>query len=328
MNKKYGESARLSVYSNYYIERYIMIDNNMNQNEKDLFIKRINKRLDYLIQEINANVTGRTLPFIRIREVYREDQEFRIIINDFDDTNSFEAYSVLNPEEVSLLINFRELESQRIITVCDEFIPGDAKMLIDNESQIAAAVDIFLDISMFHSYSFLDKFAVKEKKEFNVLKLKNFTDNELKSFYYIDKNNLPAFLSFAFAARKGYNDNDFDIYDYCKYWDNFIRQYFGNMHHIMDKPEKQVALHNQIGMLDSRYTSREYWAKMDHGDYLLLRINREPNTNEEKEQLAQYFKIPKFHCGATKVVPISEFFTPYLRKQIREHYVSVIKIVV
>ena len=50
--------------------------------------------------------------------------------------------------------------------VCDDIIPGNAKMVIDKEDQLSAAVDIFLDIAMFNSYSFLNEMPHEEKVMF------------------------------------------------------------------------------------------------------------------------------------------------------------------
>ena len=222
MGINYGERALLEQYSNNSIIRYVIVDNpKMSDEEKNTFITRINRRLNYMIQTINIEVTGRTLPFIKIRRVVIENNDkLRIIINEMESSKTLKDYEVLEPEKISHLINFRRNTSQRIIKVCDSFIPGDAKMLIDVESQCAAAVDIFLDIAMFHSYSFLDQMALESKKEFNEAKFKHFIDKNYNCFYDIEKDNLPAFLSFAFAART--DINDFDLYFYCQCWDDFI----------------------------------------------------------------------------------------------------------
>lgn len=327
MKTDYGKAARIREYSKFQIVRHIIVDDRkMTEEQKDQFVKNINIKLDYLIQDINAHVIGRTLPFVKVIRVFRSEETLRIIINNFDNTKSLDEYDILEPEKISLLINFRDLEPQRIITVSDDLIPGDAKMLIDGRSQIAAAVDIFLDIAMFHSYSFLDELSIKDKKEFNKIKFEFFMNNKLDSFYVIDDKNLPDFLSFAFAAR--IDVNKFSVENYCDIWNEFIKQYFFSEKHLMISPEKQVALHSDKGMIDNRYFDACYWEKKSKGDYLLLRINRGPTTNKEKVEIANYFSVPKFHCGPIKVVPISEYNKPFVKKWIREYYISAFKIVV
>lgn len=64
------------------------------------------------------------------------------------------------------------------------------------------------------------------------------------------------------------------------------------------------------------------------GDYLLLRINKEPNTNSEKNKIINYFGLTEFNVGDTKIVTINEYFNPFIRKLINELVISAYKIVV
>lgn len=318
----YGTVGNSKNFTDKTLTRHILIDKSiMSEEIQKCLIKKINMRLNRLIQDINAYSRGRILPYIKVQRVIEQNEELRIVINELDSQTIH-----MDKNNLSLLINFRLPSAQRIITVCDELIKGDAKMIIDLESLESAAIDIFIDIAMFHSYSFLDIMTNEEKQEFNKNKYNFFIENNYNSFYYIDVDSPPRFLSFAFAARKGINE--FNIIEYCNIWESFINNDFENQVHVNIPPNQQMEYHLQVGMIDKRYFTSELWDDYSQGDYLFLRINREPNTNERKEELAQYFGIPKFHCGATKIVPISEYYKPFFKTMLNEHYISAFKIVV
>lgn len=321
-NTDYGKLGNFKNFTSNTLVRYIKIDKaTMCEEEQMIFIDKINTKLAKTIQDINAYIEGRTLPFIKVQRVVDEDDRLRIVINDLNDDTMY-----VDRRDLSLLINFRTPSPQRLITVCDELINGDAKMIIDSRSQEVAAIDIFLDIAMFHSYSFLDIMTNEPKHEFNRTKYNFFIENNYESFYYIDTIAPPQFLSFAFAARK--DINEFDITYYCDIWDNFVANNFRNQTHININPENQMKYHLQSGMLDKKYFTTEFWKTYPSGNYLFIRINREPNTNERKEELAKYFGVPKFHIGPTKVVPISEYYKPFFKTMLNEHYISALKIVI
>ena len=70
-----------------------------------------------------------------------------------------------------------------------------------------------------------------------------------------------------------------------------------------------------------------FWKKYS-GPSLLLRINSKPNTNERERILCNYFGITEFNVGEVKIVPLSEYYNPYLKQQIDELIVSAFKVIV
>lgn len=323
MNKiDYGKIGSSKNFTSNTLTRYIMIDKSILPEERhNELLDPINEQLDKLIQDVNACSIGRVLPYIKVQRVVEENDKLRIVINNLDNNTMY-----IDRKDLSLLINFRLPSPQKVITVCDQLIKGDAKMIIDSKNQVAAAVDIFLDIAMFHSYSFLDKMSNQEKQLFNMYKYDHFIDNGYESYYLIDTDNPPKFLSFAFAARSG--NRRFNVEQYCSIWERFINENYNGKTHEISAPEEQMKQHMQKDMIDKRYFTSEFWSEFPAGDYLFLRINREPNTNERKDELAKYFNVPKFHIGPTKVVPISEYNRRFLKGMLNEHYVSALKIVV
>lgn len=319
--------ANMRNFSQYAIERYIIVEDDGDDNSKDQFVKNINERLWSCIQDVNILAKGRILPYVIVRRVYRvPNNKLRIVINNVDSTVPFNVLteSIIDISELSHLINFRTTSPQRKIMVCDDIIPGNAKMVIDKEDQLSAAVDIFLDIAMFNSYSFLNEMPHEEKVMFSNKKYKYFKESGEESYYLFSDANPPSYYSFAFSAR-----NDGKTLDYSKYidlWEKFIEKQYplcvNNIPSIID----QVNCYKDVGNLDKEYFDLDYWKKYE-GDLLLLRINKEPNTNLEKDKILKYFHLTEFNVGETIIVSSNDYFNPLIRKLINELVVSAFKIV-
>lgn len=322
--------ATMRNFSKYTIERYIMIDDDtMTKGEQDEFVKEINEKLWYAIQETNAVAEEVLLPFVIVRRVIRDDTKLRIIINDINSSkrmSDYEETQEVDINKITHLINFKMESPQRRVLVCDDLIPGNACMIIDKRDQIAAAVDIYLDIAMFNAISFLNSMELSAKKEFNLQKLAFYREQGLESYYEIDEDVAPAYFSFAFAARV--NTENLDVYKYMRIWKKFIDSKFSGNKVVNIKPVEQLSFHRDKDNFEDRYFEDCTWDGLQAGAYLLLRINSMPESNERKEMIKDYFGAEQFHVGITKVMPISEYFKPFLRQQIDELYVSAFKIIV
>lgn len=323
--------ATMRNFSNYTLERYILIDDaSSTEEEKDKFVREINERLWLAIQETNAIVKGRILPFVVVRRVVKDNTKLRIIINDFDsekEINEYEEIREIDISNLTHLINFKTLSPQRRVMVSDDIIPGNAKMIVDKKDQISAAIDIFLDIAMFNSFSYLKAMDTKSKQLFSEMKLDFYEmikSSDYNIYYLIDEKKPPTYFSFAFAARTESKKLDFN--KYVSIWNKFIRERYANCKNVNMPPEKQLQLHKDKDNLDNKYFSSDFWKKYS-GDYLLLRLNREPNTSERANEMIEFFGIDEMHIGATKLVSLSEYFETYLKKQIDELYISAFKVV-
>lgn len=318
-------------FSKYIIDRYILIDNDlMNNEQKDSFIKTVNEELWYAIQETNMLVENRILPFVVVRRVDYVDNKLRIVVNDYDSPRKLCDYDEVTSLDISMvshIINFKPLSPQRRVMICDELIPGAAKILIDEKEQVSAAVDIFLDIAMFNSIPFFRNLSIKKKKEFSKDKFLFYKKRKLRSYYVIDKKDPPSYFSFAFYART--SSEKIDFYKYVWIWDEFISQY-SQVDNITEiAPEEIIRKYYvDIGNLENELLSREYWELQTKGAKLLLRINKGPNTNEAKQIISSYFGINSFYIGAIKIVPLNEYFKPFIFKQLHELYISAFKIIV
>ena len=318
-------------FSKNLLDRCIIIDDeNMNDNSRDKFVKAINERLWYSIQEVNSICTGRILPYVRACRAFKGDTSVRIIINDVDSTKTFESIieREIKIDELSHLINFKTLGPQPLVMVRDELIQGNARMLIDKPDQIAAAEDIFLDIAMFNSFSFLRDLPFEEKKQFSKHKYAFFKSvNEDCYYRYIDSEGIPpAYYSFAFSARE--DEDKINYEKYCSLWNKFITETYGDNTNIVPPPYMQLREHTDVGNIGKNFLGPNYWEKKDNGDYLFLRVNSRPTNTEEENKIINYFGLTTLNVGDEVVKPISEYFNPLVRRWIDELIISTYKIVV
>ena len=145
------------------------------------------------------------------------------------------------------------------------------------------------------------------------------------SYYHFSKVSPPSYYSFSFSAR-----TDSKTIDYVKYvnlWENFINTHYKGKYNIVPSASSQLKLHRDVKQIDKFFFDDDFWLQKGNGDFLLIRINREANTDEEKDRILNYMGKTEFHVGETTVVPINEYFNPFLRKRINELYISAYKIV-
>jgi hypothetical protein len=212
------------------------------------------------------------------------------------------------------------------VQVSDEIISGDAKMIIGDIDRKSAAIDIFLDIAMFNSISYLRNLSIEEKKKFNLKKLEYAQKHGIGNHYQCSQTNPPQYWSFAFTARLDRNNIDYDLY--IEHWMNFLEEYYPNEHNTNTKPEEELKFYIDKDNLPQELFSPEYWKSFNKGAYLLFRINKEPNTNERKNIICRLFNIKVFHIGATKIVPLNTYFEPFSNRMLNELCLSAYKIVV
>ena len=334
----YNGPVLMKEYSENIIERYIYIDDSrMTDYEKDTFVANLNRELAKAVQETNAYVKGRVLPYVVVRRIIKDQSRIRVIISeknieDYESISEFAKIKDLDIERVSHIVSFKRLEPQNYIRVGDELRPGMAEIWTDTVNRVAAAVDIFLDIAMFNSVSyFRDKLSIYEKQTFNLIKFKFFNENELDSYFIIDKTAQPSYISFAFAFRNDPYDIDYSSYVSC--WEEFIksevlREEFPKVEIENEKPEIQIRRHKNSKQLPNVCFESEYWEKYTSGDYLLLRINSLPNTRDRANMIKNYFGISECQVGPIKVVPISEYFRPDIRRDINEGNISAFKVII
>ncbi len=329
MSKKFRNIIRPAYMRNFThntIERYILMEiDDMNDVEKNQFVSKINEKLWKAIQEINL-LTQYNLPYINVRRVENsgETDKLRIVIKPDDYDYQSEPKFVSGKE--SHIILMKQLSPQRIIQLGNMNGNGQAEILADENSEIVAAVDIFLDIAMFNAFSYLKKFENKERNNFNIIKYNYFIEEKLESYFYINPNNPPSYISLAFSQHLDHDKLDYYSYILC--WEDFLNKTFPKEKNKNPSPMEQLKRHADYDNIDDLYKTEEYWKKKDKGAYILLRTNKRPNTDERISKLLSYFGAPSYHIGITKVITLQEFHMPFIKKEYEELNVSAFKIVI
>lgn len=227
------------------------------------------------------------------------------------------------------MLNAKYVPNHKQIMGSDQFIECNAKMFVGQEELENAIVDIFLDISMFNSFPFFKKFSTDKRRSFSTIKFNYYRENQLTSYYNIDTDNPPDYFSFAFYAREDSKTIDFDRY--ILVWKEFMDtlQIDPSENIIMAPGEYVGTYHIDKEQLNSRYLDNAHWASQEpKGAKLLLKMNRMPSQNEQKKMLKDYFGVSELTLRATKVVPLSEYFVPFVNKNLRELYISAFKVII
>lgn len=306
------------------LERYILLEiDDMNNIEKDKFVSKINEKLWYAIQKINE-ISEYNLPYVIVRRVENLNDKLRIIIKPDDyDYNPEPRFISGNESHVILM---KQLSPQRIIQLGNMNGQGQAEILADENSEIVAAVDIFLDIAMFNSISYLEKLTDKQRNDFNQIKYEYFINEKLNSYFYINPNDPPSYISLAFSQH--INHDKLDYYGYIICWNKFLKKYFPNEKNINLSPTEQLKKHEDYDNIDDEYKSEKYWENKQKGAYLLLRVNKRPNNDKRMEKILNYFGSPTYHVGLIKIITLQEYHMPYIKEDFEELVVSAFKIVV
>jgi hypothetical protein len=287
----------------------------------------MNEKLWLTIQEVNL-ATNYNLPYINLRRVETaEGDKLRVIISPYDIDNDKSAPQYID-ENTSHIARLKQLSPQKIIQLGNMKGSGRAEILADETSQISAVVDIFLDIAMFNSISFLTILKDNKRREFNDIKFKYFIDHgyDKDSYFYINPDNQPTYISFAFAHHLEYNKLDYCGYINC--WEEFLDEYYnGNINHnipAVGQLKKHVDYYN----IDKQFKTNEFWSNYQPGSYLFLRTNQCPNTTDRQKRMLRYFGQPSYHIGISKVVPLQPFHMMYLENELKELNISAFKIVI
>lgn len=291
--------------------RCIIVENTKTLNSSfQNTLKSINKDLNKVIQLLNIKIPTRQIPYITLVAQFDAnlDSHSRIVLrgsNEFDEM--IEAQSSLIGTYLSHCIDFIIAEGYKDIKISP--IDYDAEIIISNDFMRCAIVDIMLDIAMFNSFSFLKEMSTSEKHDFSYKKFSYFTENKLGSFYEC-KTSKSLYYSFAFSAR---NDiNDFDVEEYIRIWNNFIKKNYNKEHN-----EKSVSLQlkQHVDFDELPNDLEERFSTMPEGAYLILRTNKE-RSSDLKPFICSEFGIEKFEKGKIKIVPIQEFnkYKPMLEK--------------
>lgn len=324
--------ADLRTFSKYEETRYIFVPDlcELNRNKYEKIQKEINETLDLYIQNLSLRITDRQIPFIKVNfatsEEVLDNQYLRVLI--LDNENGI-VNRIISAENKSHFFYAYITPAQRQVFIGREPSKANAEFIVDQKYFITICVDMFLDIAMFHSYSFLEKLSPEERKRFSYEKYDYYKENKLSSYYHFKEydNEKPSYFSLAFAIR---NSNDYlELEQYIYIWEKFLDVYYkSNINHVASIID-QLKYHKSFGQITKYESPDKLLNRFDSvGCKLLLRINRRPKLTKDRTIIASYFGIPKFRCRGIKVKDIIEYYNPQIARYIEIGYISAFKIVV
>ena len=191
-----------------------------------------------------------------------------------------------------------------------------------------AISDIFLDVAMFNSYSFLRQMLLPDKKNFSKLKAEYYQQKGLESIFINEDEEDLDYYSFAFSCH--YEDENenicFDFDKYIEIWDDFINEYFSENIHQEPPVSKQIAMRVDNHIPNDYYKNFE---KLNPGVYFILRVNKEPSS-ENRATVDNIIGKNNSTIGDLRIVGLSEAlnYFKYSKELFRELNIAAFKIVV
>lgn len=297
-------------------------------------LKKINDSINNVIQQLNLHIESRNIPYLRLevssnkndvdktRVVLRTEQTPSKMLSSIEisqcesEDNTYLVELYLNDNgyiEIGCAPNYN-MEKERF----------DGRILVDQEFIACIFVDIFVDSSLFNSYSFLKHLSVQEKRDFNKKKIaylkKNFGSFEALNhpFYKFNHDNYK-YLSMAFFARKNESEIDYDKLIFL--WDNLVSEYYPNEKHREPPIDDQLAMHFDHKQLPS-YVSTSL-ASAPLGTYWVIRIIQEIRSEPKISRIVSIFG--NCSVGTVKIINFSDIKTCI--DLVEEKYLSAIKVI-
>lgn len=322
--RKCDKSLPLCFFNNNSLSRYIFVWSNEFNDINDQLMK-ISDEVNRIVQNLSFKIIGRQIPFISLysiksAEKINEMDKVRVFLKGID--NEYWVYPEMKEkrEDISHLLEVQITAEYRQITFSNLFC--DAKLVLDYKFFYIAAVDLFLDLIMFHSYSFLRNMSIGERKRFSLLKYQFYIDNGLECYFDHDDEDELLYYSLAFSAHR--KNGDLDIDKYLMLWDKFMQTYYKECIHIENSCEEQLEAHRNIKQIKKDAILTELDMK-PAGDYLLLLTNRKVKDSKKRAQIEAIFGKRGEHLKAWKIVSIAEY--PKYKVFIQQYYISAFKIV-
>lgn len=311
--------APMSAFSKNILQRCIYVEN-YNIAEFSSKAKEIADSTNMAIQKISLISSGRQLPFISLQACKGSyiKKSARVLLKGLD-SDYLGCHERVQENMQSYLVEFQISAGYKQITFSN--IDCDAKLVLDDKYLRSAIVDMFLDSSMFNSFSFLRNMSLEEKKRFSKEKYEFFKKKNLKCDYTCDEEDEFMYYSLAFSAHE--DNGKLDLETYLALWDEFLKEYYSGAVHEEESIERQLSKHVYNGQLDISSILTEFCG-YSRGDYLLLLTNRK-SKGKNAVRINAIFGDGAGHLKAWKIVPVSAYNT--YAELIQNAYIAAFKIV-
>lgn len=290
-------------------------------NEFAPILSYVINEVNRLINKLNISINTRLISYIICNLVTNDALDFtnsRIAFVSSDVNEPFPT--VIDRSRISHMLEFLISPAYEQITFSSTCC--DAKFVIDKNYISSAMTDIFLDLVMFNSYSFLKSMSVSEKINFSKRKFKYFKDNNLSCFYDYDDSDILLYYSLAFSARKNRKEIDMDKYIFL--WNDFINKYYS----ADLNNEEPISLQLKKYIDYKQLPCDKILIKFDSlpkGAYILIKVNKIPRSIKIIHELEAIFPGNTLSCEKWKIMPLSKYKS--IEKYAKNLYISVFKII-
>ena len=285
-------------------------------------IPAIMDEVNKTIQEVALNIENRHIPFIIGSPITYDASticDSRIVLLPAE--NKFNLpFACKDRRNISHWVEFQFSAIYTQITFSNSSC--DAKLVLDEEFFVPAATDLFLDLAMFNSYSFLQDMSVDEKRTFSRQKFEYFRNKNLPCYYAYDSSDTLLYYSLAFSARK--TSKKIDIPLYIILWEDFLQTYYPSKLHKESSLESQLKQHIDFGQLPCQKILAEL-DSLPKGSYLLIRLNRHPRSTKKATEINTLLGGNTLKSKGWKIIPLSEYST--IKEYTQNLYISAFKLI-
>lgn len=285
-------------------------------------IPSIMDEVNKTIQEVALNIEDRHIPFVSGSPITCDASQIcdsRIVLLSAE--NQFnQPFTYKDRRNISHWVEFQFSAIYNQITFSNSSC--DAKLVIGEEFLIPAATDLFLDLAMFNSYSFLQDMSVEEKRVFSRQKFEYFKHKNLPCYYAYDNSDTLLYYSLAFSARK--TSKKIDIPMYTTLWEDFLRTYYPDKFHKEASLKSQLKHHIDFGQLPCQKILEEL-DLLPKGSYLLIRLNRHPRSTKTATEIKTILGGSTLTSKSWKILSLSEYST--IKKYTQNLYISAFKLI-
>lgn len=287
-------------------------------------ISAIMKDVNLAIQELSLNICDRQIPFISgVTTMYNPNNNIadaRIVLLGHTESTTTNLTKAKDRPDISHLIEFQLSAFYNQVTFSNSIF--DAKLVIDEQFLATATMDLFLDLAMFNSYSFLRNMSIDEKKVFSQQKFNYFKSHNLRCYYTYDKTDTLLYYSLAFSARKDAKIIDFQ--EYITLWNDFLDIYYPSRVHVEESLELQIKKHVDHGHLANNKIL-EKMERYPNGAYLFIKVNKQPRTKKRVAQMGTLFGTEIPTLGDWKIIPMNQYYQ--IEDLAKNLYISVFKLI-
>ncbi|MBP1562123.1 MAG: hypothetical protein J6C38_00185 [Oscillospiraceae bacterium] len=323
--KNRKEPAYLRNFTRDVLQRKIWLEESYAKEHSNTIdgLKVLTETLNKYIQDLNLEIC-RNIPYISLKPTTGADDAVRMFIRQqaqFDEP----SFMLQIGEHYIGLTHFIDLFVSEGVFELDH--PSnevfDAEIIFNSDYTRMVIIDIFLDVAMFNSYSFLRDADTEEKQAFSKKKYEYFRSHHLSTCFDEVGENLD-YYSFAFSCHDISEETTFSINleKYRNIWEDFIHEYYPNSVH------KERPIEQQLKMRVDKHLPSDYHNEFDDkepGIYFVLRLNRADLSPDIHGQLLPILGGKDVGFSNLKIVTKTEL-SKY-GKLLRELYISAFKVV-